>query len=290
MRHILYRLLTRFGWLHLAYAVRTECNFRLAVLQQPPAHELPSNLILSLTSYPDRFAKLHYSLKTLLAQDVRADRVILWVYKRDMDELPSRILRLQARGLEIRSTEQDLRSYKKLIPALQTFPTSFVVTADDDILYGRSWLRTLCSEYSPGVKEIVAHRAHRITLTREEVPSRYGTWEWNIGESEPSPLIFPTSGGGCLFPPGCFAPDILNTALMKRSAPTSDDLWFYFMFRLAGFQARKVGPPFSGFSMHADKGLSEHNVPVWNDIAMRDLNEIYHLFPEQYSSHERSEA
>jgi hypothetical protein len=76
-------------------------------------HNLPSELIVSLTSYPRRFPILDFAIRSLLNQTVRPDRVILWLAEDDVTYLPSAVRRLA--GLEIR-TCRDLRSFKKLVP------------------------------------------------------------------------------------------------------------------------------------------------------------------------------
>ena len=42
-------------------------------------HGLPVPLIISLTSFPARYDTLHLTLKSLMGQSVRPDRVILWL-------------------------------------------------------------------------------------------------------------------------------------------------------------------------------------------------------------------
>ena len=54
------------------------------------------------------------------------------------------------RGLEIRECD-NLRSFKKLVPALQTFPNAFIVTADDDLYFAPNWLETLATAAEAGV-------------------------------------------------------------------------------------------------------------------------------------------
>src|SRR5690606_34955355 len=54
-------------------------------------HALPGRLIVSLTSYPARFKGLAKTLRTLLAQTVRPDRLILWVAHSDVIKLPKEV-------------------------------------------------------------------------------------------------------------------------------------------------------------------------------------------------------
>ena len=59
-------------------------------------HNLPGNLIVSLTSFPQRFSTLHLTIKTLLSQSMRPDEIILWIYEKDFSDLPKSILDLQS--------------------------------------------------------------------------------------------------------------------------------------------------------------------------------------------------
>src|SRR5579864_6248399 len=95
-------------------------------------HGLPGTLVVSLTSYPPRFPTVALTLRCLLTQSIKPDHVILWIAHADEARLPPEVLALRALGLEIRSTE-DLRSFKKIVPALRDFPDAFIVTADDDV-------------------------------------------------------------------------------------------------------------------------------------------------------------
>jgi hypothetical protein len=98
-------------------------------------HPLPGKLIVSLTSYPLRFATLPLTLRSLLCQAVKPDRIVLWVPHDDEPIIPEAVRRLTSYGVEIRTTD-DIKSFKKIIPAVRAFPDAFIVTADDDVYYG----------------------------------------------------------------------------------------------------------------------------------------------------------
>ena len=108
-------------------------------------------IIVSLTSYPDRIYDIHYCLYSLLNQNFKPDKLILWLSKEEfpkLDEnLPSRILKLKKHGLEIKWTEKNFRSYNKLIHSLKEYPNEIIVTADDDIFYPGDWLESLYENY-----------------------------------------------------------------------------------------------------------------------------------------------
>ena len=158
-------------------------------------HGLPGELIVSLTSYPIRFRTLHKTARSLLAQDIRADRTILWLAEGDEQYLPDDVRELQQLGLEIRNCA-DLRSYKKIIPALEAFPEAFIVTADDDLYYPRDWLTNLVSGVVPNEKVIACLRAHKPEM-RHGTFGPYSSWTWEfVTSGEVRDDLFPTGEQG----------------------------------------------------------------------------------------------
>lgn len=222
-------------------------------------HELPGELIVSLTSYPARYPLLHLTLKCLLRQDIRADRVVLWIARGDIVKLPKRVLRLQGLGLEIAATE-DTRSFKKIVPALRRFPNAVIVTADDDVYYPRDWLRSLVQEYSSRAPAIVCHRGHLPTFTASGDTCPYGNWQWEARCPEGSNILMPTGVGGVLYPPNSLDSRVLDENLFSSLCPYADDLWLYFMGRLRGAHYRTVPTIFRLREWTSSHGLSGENV------------------------------
>lgn len=206
----------------------------------PIPHGLSAPLIISLTSYPARFGKLPLTLKCLLSQSIAADRVILWIANEDKSALTPAILELQKIGLEIAYC-RDLRSFKKIIPTLQLYPDSFIATADDDLYYWSTWLAEMVQGYQGNIKDVVCHRAHQIYLGQDDLPLPYTQWEFEMQRLDASPLNFQTGGGGVLYPPGVFHRDVLESEIFNKLCPNADDVWLYWMMRLNGGIARKVG-------------------------------------------------
>ena len=150
-----------------------------------------NRIVVSLTSYPPRFATLHLTLKSLLSQSCLPERVVLWIAHGDMAQLPPAVTALQDAGLEIRACE-DWKSYKKMLPLLQESLDYTVVTADDDVYYWRDWLRELADARVPGKLEVICHRMHRMRLAPDGTPLPYTAWEFESDQREASPLNFPT--------------------------------------------------------------------------------------------------
>ncbi|MFV0409166.1 MAG: glycosyltransferase family 2 protein [Paracoccus sp. (in: a-proteobacteria)] len=202
----------------------------------PRPHGLDAPLVVSLTSYGARLDAAALVLASVMRQTVRADRVILWLDEADMDRLPEGV---RNSGAEIRVCPH-WKSYKKLVPTLLEVPDAYIVTADDDLYYGSDWLEGLVAQAGAGV---ACHRAHRVTM-QGGAPRAYDDWDRNLGAPEAGPLIFPTGVGGVLYAPGVFHPDVTDAEKFMQLAPSADDIWFYWMHRLAGSRPAKIGGRF----------------------------------------------
>ena len=191
-------------------------------------HSISAGLVVSLTSFPPRFNKLHLTLKGLLSQSITPDYVLLWIAEADFKYLTPKILQLeqQCEWFEIRKCE-DIRSYKKLIPSLVEYPERYIVTADDDLFYPKDWLYKLTSKISDK-KEIIAHRVHTPLFTENAVLP-YAEWSHNsqgVGE-----VLFATGIGGILYPPNSFSEQVFNEAVFMDICSSADDIWFFWMAR-----------------------------------------------------------
>ncbi|WP_052074777.1 glycosyltransferase [Shewanella mangrovi] len=235
------------------------------------------NVIVSLTSYPKRFKNLYIVIESIKKQIWKPKKIILWIYTDDYKKLPNKVLKIQDELFEIRQCE-DLKSYKKLIPALAEFPNEIIVTADDDLYYWPSWLKELVEIYRESNNAVVAHRVHRIT---SENVNKYQLWKhaYTGPESQKiSPWNFPTGVAGILYPSNCFHSDVLNPELFMGLCPTADDIWFYWMFRLKGYSAIGTGRKDSWVSIdnYGTPNLYEENVlKNGNNRQLKNMIERY---------------
>lgn len=202
--------------------------------------EIP--LIISLTSYPKRIHEVMYTIHSLLNQELKADMVILWLSKLEFPngekDLPEQLLQFKKYGLTINWCES-LKSYKKLIPALEEYPNSLIVTADDDLYYPQNWLKKLYEHHLRYPNEIVTHRSRKIRF-KGDVVRDYLEWIISENEEEASFLNFFTTGGGTLFVPNSLSNMVNNIELYDSICPTSDDIWFWAMAVLNDTKIRVV--------------------------------------------------
>lgn len=205
-------------------------------------HGLQSELIVSLTSYPPRFPTLSLTLKSLLDQGVRPDRTILWIAEHEMIELPPAVLELRNAGLEIRAC-LDLKSYKKVVPALEEFPNATIVTADDDLYFDSNWLESLLREARAHPDCVIAARCHLALLDSAGHVQPYLEWDLETSEVLDGPsgaLLFPTTGAGVLFPPDSLHQACIDKEKFEELSPDADDLWFFWMIKMRGTRLRRI--------------------------------------------------
>lgn len=225
-------------------------------------HLLPGQLIVSLTSYPRRFGTLHLTLRSLMNQSVAADEIILWIDASDQYSLPNKVLALAGEKLKIEFVEGNLRSYNKIVPALQRHASAYIVTADDDIYYEDGWLDALISLHDNAAPAVICHRAHQPYFDESGRLLPYHQWGWEVSGRRESNNLFPTGVGGVFYPPGILPKMAQDVDTFTRLAPAADDAWLYFMGRQAGVRYKLSGRKFRALEWPATQlaTLNEDNV------------------------------
>lgn len=187
-------------------------------------------VIISLTSFPERIEYVDKTICSLLNQKVKANKVILWLSKEQFDNrntLPSNLLSLESKGLSIEFVDGDIKSYKKLVPALIKYPNSIIVTADDDLYYPRNWLEELLVSYESNPLNIHCQFVTSVMICNNKFIFKDNYGKDSQGDSSYHYKIL--GGSGTLYPPGSLYSDAINEELFMSLAPTNDDIWFWAM-------------------------------------------------------------
>ncbi|MDE5678735.1 hypothetical protein [Phocaeicola sp.] len=196
------------------------------------------NIIISLTSFPNRIPKLWLVIETLLSQSVKPDKVILYLSKVQFPEeeknLPNSLLNMKKRGLDIEFVEGDIRSHKKYYYVMQTYPTDLVITVDDDIFYPTTMVQTLLYYHDLYPEAIICRYAKSIVWDEHSIIKSSSNWPRIYKTRLEGQDIFLGTGGGTLFPIPSVSlyQDTLNITLALNLCPLEDDLWLNTMIRL----------------------------------------------------------
>ena len=240
------------------------------------------DIIVSLTSYPARINAVPETIKSILAQSFKPGKLVLWLAEEQFPgkekDLPPDLVQLKSRGLSIEWCE-DIRSYKKLIPSLRKYPGKIIVTADDDIIYGKNWLAQLVISHIQEPDAIVCHRAHRVSLDESRNFSPYKRWPKEVKDENPSLGYLFTGCGGVLYPPGSLHESVQDRNAFSSICPNGDDLWFWGMALLKGTKIQIVKD--SSFELDFVPGTQ--TTALWinnvqdggNDAMLQELNARY---------------
>lgn len=184
-------------------------------------------IIISLASYKSRYKTIIPTLKSLLWQEKKPDRIIVWLDE-DIPEnkITEEMSELTQYGIEYRYTKENMKSHKKYFYSMQEFPDDYIITVDDDLIYSRSLVSSLvrCSEKNP--RCICARRVHRIIVGQEGNILPYKEWEYeSTSKRIPAHDLCATGCGGVLYPPHVLPPETFDIELIQKYCLNADDIW-----------------------------------------------------------------
>lgn len=245
-------------------------------------------VVVSLTSYGNRIYDVSLVIESIMQGTVKPNRIVLWLAEEEFKgkALPKALGIQKSRGMQVEYCE-DILSYKKLIPSLKMFPDACIVTIDDDLLYPHDFIERLIEAHLNNPNAICAYRLRTIDLGAGGKPASYVNWGYYLRNTEvDSKLLFPTTGGGVIFPPNCFNQEVFNQNAFMALCPYADDVWFYAMGLLNGTQVIPVytNKPFGNYvelpSSFIDALYTENTDPnnCRNDIQIKAVFEKYGLY------------
>lgn len=189
-------------------------------------------VIVSLTSFPAAIPYAAQAVQSVLEGSILPDKVLLYLTFAQFEgsTLPPELLRLAQENpiFEIRDYPLDIRSYRKLIPALADFPDATIVTIDDDVRYHKHMLRDLLRLHEQIPRAVLAHRAKRMKPGKPYRKwSKYRWYDFVIKKIYSDFRNIQTGVGGVLYPPHALKQEMLDVELFTKIAPTTDDIWFW---------------------------------------------------------------
>lgn len=210
-------------------------------LKRKNGESLP--IIVTLTSIPSRLNIIDLTIRSILNQPQKPERILLWLHQDLKNQIPSKLAELQGDIFEIRFQDGLTCSHRKLIYALQEFPEHTLVTCDDDLIYHSTWLASLYNEHLQHPKSIIANECRLISYDEEGVLLPYKQWKMYKGTDLNDQRLLPIGYGGVLYPAHSLHQDAIKHELFLELAPKADDLWFRMMSFLNGTEVRRPKQP-----------------------------------------------
>ncbi|MCF6132565.1 glycosyltransferase family A protein [Flavobacterium wongokense] len=229
-------------------------------------------VIVSLTTIESRLNKVHITLRSVMNQTVKPEKIVLWITEADRNKIPETLQKLTGDLLEIRYTPRT-SSHKKLLPSLELFPDKVIVTCDDDLIYESQWLEKLYATHVKYPKDIICNKARQIAIDENGKTLDYKFWKYTKQNNPKKNLAI--GEGGILYPPGALNSQITDYDLALKLAPKNDDLWFKAMALLNNTTVRLSENPSTVFipipgtqkiSLKKINVVKNFNVDQWNDL------------------------
>ena len=225
-----------------------------------------ADVAVSLTSYSTRVNDAFFTLESIGRGTVRPRRITLYLQTQEaVDGLSEPMRRLIDRGLDVQLSD-NYGPYTKYLPYVMSIPRHQrpLVTADDDSIYHRSWLKDLMTGYQQipaGAKEVVGLRAKPIMLDAQGFEP-YAQWPLTIS-NKASIMHLATGMAGVIYPPAFL--DLLREAGLgfMGKCERNDDLWLHVNALRNGYRVRQLRtmpqhPP--AIPSDAEIGLWRENV------------------------------
>lgn len=245
-------------------------------------------VIVSMTSFPAAIQYAVGAVRHILNGSVLPDKMVLYLTFSQFPDgkLPENLTKLAEENpvFEIRNYDRDIRSYRKLIPALIDFPEAVIVTVDDDVAYHKNMLRDLLDLHSRYPHAVLAHRAKRIVLGKPYREwKKYRWYDFVFRRVHEGFRNLQTGVGGVLYPPHSLKREMLDVDLFIELAPSTDDIWFWAAGVANGYPVIPV--PFGhnkprGLGKPKTLSLKTTNFKGKLDRNVEAVNAIFGRFPE----------
>lgn len=236
-------------------------------------------VIISLASYKARYSILPKTLKSILWQTYKPDRIYVWL---DSDvpknQLTPEMKEFERYGVTFRFTDDDLKPHKKYYYVMQEFPDAVIITFDDDIIYGRKVVERLVKKHFKYPDAICAGRVHRITWDKQGHIKPYRQWIWDCDMgNKPCFDLFATGCAGVLYPPGALPGKAFSAEKIRELCLYADDIWLKFMELAAKIPVVHVmNVTMCGIEESNETALGNENViGNRNDIYISQMIEHY---------------
>lgn len=217
----------------------------------------PGGPVVSLTTYGRRSKTVYLAIESIARGQIRPSRLLLWIDDGGlMSNLPASLRRLQHRGLEVKKC-RNYGPHTKYYPYLESqerFDTP-LVTADDDILYPKYWLKKLAEAYYEHPNEVNCYFSHVIPVERTGF-ARYREWQ-QCHSTVPSSRHLAAGVTGVVYPPAFLT--ILKRAgtAFETCCPKGDDLWLHVQALRSGYKVRQIFPHLPYFAFQGIPGTQQ---------------------------------
>lgn len=214
--------------------------YQKAFLYSVPTKKLKSRnikkeipVVVSLTTIPSRIELVHLTVRSMLFQKAKPQKVNLWIHEDLKALVTDDLKKLEGDIFEICYAKIDC-PHLKLLNTLSKYPHLPIVTIDDDQLYSPHLLGELYESHLVKPRHIISTISRLIKFDDENNPLPYIDWPYVEKVNFEDRFLLPLGVFGVLYPPHCFHKDVTNMQLISTLSPKADDLWFKALSMIEG--------------------------------------------------------
>ena len=223
------------GWIYRFVCKKQRKYYNELVIKENILNkeERKEKITLSLTSFPGRIDKVAPTIKSLMMQSCKPDRIILWLAEEQFPDhkLPESILQLMDVGLEVMYCE-NLNGHKRHYKMLNMQEENeVVITFDDDILFPRRCVERIMEAHEKFPNCVICDRGQNTQYDKEGnvlLPA-YWSITGKEGIKQPTYKMLLSPGGGCLFPKNALHKDFCDVEKIRKYALNTGNVWLTFM-------------------------------------------------------------
>jgi hypothetical protein len=184
--------------------------------------------VVSMTTHGARLHKVHLALESIAAGALKPSRLMLWLDDPpSLVDLPDPLRRLQARGLDVRLSD-NFGPHTKYYPYLLTLADGDgapLVTADDDMLYAADWLQGLAQAHAAEPDWVHCWRAKEVALDGGKIAPFV---RWGYCRSQRPSLRHHAQGVSGVIYPIAFQQALRRAGdAFRTCCPRADDVWLH---------------------------------------------------------------
>ncbi len=246
--------------------------------------EKSESFVVSLTTFPLRIDKVWITIESILHQNIKPDKIILWLYEgefNDKSSLPKNLLKLEKRGLQIRFCNENLMPHLKYFYSMKKYQDANIITIDDDIIYAPDLIEKLKIAHKKYPRAICSIISREIHVKGEKIyPS--GQWKYLNVNTSPRYRNLVMGVGGTLYPKNSLHPEVFNLKNLKSMSLRADDLWLKVMSIKSNIKVLSLAGEYSRFFLPTifenNISLMDSNIGMGeNDIIFKNLLKYYKI-------------
>lgn len=188
-----------------------------------------ADFVVSIASYPKRSHLLPAVYEALNEQTKKPKKWILVLSEEEWPQfdLPTYLLKLVNRGLEIIWVKNNTYAVKKLVPVIEKYPDLDVITFDDELIYGKHVIEELVNCSLKHKNAIIGHVGKRLIQKNEELRMTYRASK-DADYSTPSEEVYFLGGSGTFYPSDSLDQRVTQLDAIQKIVPgRGSDIWFW---------------------------------------------------------------